>query len=161
MPSLPSAVPVRLRTPEPPDDRGIHDGRPYWLWLPRTEPESEDWMSPAALGDVGRMAGLLASFDGVDGDRICVRGSIMGGYLAIHAAATEGAIAGVIAVCPATEEGLRRGLRDGDFEMREAQSMAWQTLPVTVTPVLPGTVPVLRWFAAEQGFAGSTHPDIG
>lgn len=49
----------------------------------------------------------------------------------------------------------------GDFEMREAQSMAWQTLPVTVAPVLPGTVPVLRWFAAEQGFAGATHPDIG
>ena len=49
----------------------------------------------------------------------------------------------------------------GDLEMREAQAMAWQTLPVTVAPVLPGTVPVLRWFAAEQGFAGATHPDIG
>ena len=49
----------------------------------------------------------------------------------------------------------------GDFEMREAQCMAWQTLPVAVTPVLPGTVPVLRWFAAEQGFMGSTHRAIG
>ena len=49
----------------------------------------------------------------------------------------------------------------GDFEMREGQCMAWQTLPVTVVPVLPGTVPVLRWFATEQGFAGATHPDIG
>ncbi len=45
----------------------------------------------------------------------------------------------------------------GDFEMREQQSMAWQTLPVQVAPVLPGTVPVLRWFAAEQGFQGPTH----
>ena len=45
----------------------------------------------------------------------------------------------------------------GDFEMREGQRMAWQTLPVLVAPVLPGTVPVLRWFAAEQGFAGVTH----
>ncbi len=45
----------------------------------------------------------------------------------------------------------------GDFEMRERQAMAWQTLPVQVRPVLPGTVPVLRWFAAEQGFAGATH----
>jgi len=34
--------------------------------------------------------------------------------------------------------------------------MAWQTLPVTVAPVLPGTLPVLDWFAAEQGFAGAT-----
>ena len=45
----------------------------------------------------------------------------------------------------------------GEFEMREQQSMAWQTLPVEVTPVLPGTIPVLRWFAAERGFAGATH----
>ncbi len=45
----------------------------------------------------------------------------------------------------------------GDFEMREAQSMAWQDLPVQVAPVLPGTVPVLAWFAAERGFDGPTH----
>jgi 8-oxo-dGTP diphosphatase len=45
----------------------------------------------------------------------------------------------------------------GDFEMREGQAMAWQTLPVQVSPVLPGTVPVLRWFATERGFAGMTH----
>ncbi len=44
----------------------------------------------------------------------------------------------------------------GELEMRESQAMAWQTLPVTVTPVLPGTLPVLGWFAAEQGFAGPT-----
>ena len=49
----------------------------------------------------------------------------------------------------------------GDFEMREGQRMAWQTLPVAMTPVLPGTVPVLRWFAAEQGFAGATHSERG
>ena len=45
----------------------------------------------------------------------------------------------------------------GHFEMREQQAMAWQTLPVTVQPVLPGTVPVLAWFAAERGFVGPTH----
>jgi 8-oxo-dGTP diphosphatase len=45
----------------------------------------------------------------------------------------------------------------GEFEMRERQAMAWQRLPVQVQPVLPGTVPVLQWFAAEQGFAGPTH----
>ena len=45
----------------------------------------------------------------------------------------------------------------GDFEMREGQAMAWQSLPVQVGPVLPGTVPVLQWFAAERGFAGATH----
>jgi 8-oxo-dGTP diphosphatase len=46
---------------------------------------------------------------------------------------------------------------DGRFEMREGQQMAWQDLPVQVAPVLPGTVPVLRWFAEERGFAGATH----
>ncbi|GAB4038944.1 MAG: NUDIX domain-containing protein [Rubrivivax sp.] len=45
----------------------------------------------------------------------------------------------------------------GAFEMREAQQMAWQTLPVAVGPVLPGTVPVLAWLAAERDFAGPTH----
>ncbi len=45
----------------------------------------------------------------------------------------------------------------GSFQMREGQAMAWQHLPVQVQPVLPGTVPVLQWFAAEQGFVGATH----
>jgi 8-oxo-dGTP diphosphatase len=46
----------------------------------------------------------------------------------------------------------------GEIEMREGQSAAWQTLPVTVQPVLPGTVPVLQWMAQAQGFVGATHP---
>jgi 8-oxo-dGTP diphosphatase len=45
----------------------------------------------------------------------------------------------------------------GELQMLEAQSFAWQQLPVTVTPVLPGTVPVLQWFAQERGFVGETH----
>ncbi|WP_295855744.1 NUDIX domain-containing protein [uncultured Xylophilus sp.] len=50
---------------------------------------------------------------------------------------------------------------DGDFEMREGQSMAWQTLPLQVTPVLPGAFPVLAWMAEEQGFRGATHSVAG
>jgi 8-oxo-dGTP diphosphatase len=42
----------------------------------------------------------------------------------------------------------------GEFDMREGQRMAWQGLPVSVRPVLPGTLPVLGWLATEQGFAG-------
>ncbi|MEO8299183.1 MAG: NUDIX domain-containing protein [Burkholderiales bacterium] len=45
----------------------------------------------------------------------------------------------------------------GAFEMREGQQMAWQSLPVAVVPVLPGTVPVLEWFAAERGYTGPLH----
>jgi 8-oxo-dGTP diphosphatase len=45
----------------------------------------------------------------------------------------------------------------GELQMREAQSHAWQTLPVVVVPVLPGTIPVLTWLAQERGFSGQTH----
>ena len=41
----------------------------------------------------------------------------------------------------------------GDFEMREGQTMSWQSLPVAVEPLLPGTIPVLAWFAEERGAA--------
>ena len=39
----------------------------------------------------------------------------------------------------------------GQLHMHEGQSFAWQQLPVTVAPVLPGTVPVLAWFESERG----------
>lgn len=45
----------------------------------------------------------------------------------------------------------------GALHMHEGQSFAWQRLPVSVRPVLPGTVPVLKWLAQEQGFSGATH----
>ena len=45
----------------------------------------------------------------------------------------------------------------GVLQMREGQSFSWQTLPVQVHPVLPGTVPVLAWFAQERGFQAATH----
>ena len=46
---------------------------------------------------------------------------------------------------------------EGEFEMREGQQMAWQSLPVEVVPVLSGTIPVLQWLAAERGHEGPTH----
>lgn len=44
----------------------------------------------------------------------------------------------------------------GTFEMREHQSMSWQALPVTMHPVLPGSLPVLDWLAEERGHLGVT-----
>ena len=38
----------------------------------------------------------------------------------------------------------------GQLQMKEQQSMSWQRLPVTVGPILPGTVPVLEWLLQEQ-----------
>ncbi|MEK6271714.1 MAG: alpha/beta hydrolase [Actinomycetota bacterium] len=79
---------------------------------------SVDGMSPAALGDVGKMARFLAGVEGVDAARVCVRGSSMGGFMAIQAAATAEPIAAAIAICPAGADHLRRGLRAGTLEMR-------------------------------------------
>ncbi len=45
----------------------------------------------------------------------------------------------------------------GELHMHEGQQCAWQQLPVDVKPVLPGTVPVLQWFAEERGFTAPTH----
>ncbi|MCW5649757.1 MAG: NUDIX domain-containing protein [Ramlibacter sp.] len=44
----------------------------------------------------------------------------------------------------------------GELQMREGQHCAWQQLPVEVAPVLPGTMPVLDWFAEERGHVGAT-----
>lgn len=90
--------------------------------------ESEGEMGAAAVEDVVAMAELLALHVGVDPSRVAVRGSSMGGFLAIHAAALSPKIAGVIAICPASEDGLARGLRQGRFEMEVADPVtleAW------------------------------------
>jgi uncharacterized protein len=83
--------------------------------------EGDHEMSAEALSDVGRMARFLGSLDEVDGDRVCVRGSSMGGFVAIHGAATSESIAGVIAICPAGEEHLLRGLRERTLEIRAGE----------------------------------------
>jgi 8-oxo-dGTP diphosphatase len=38
----------------------------------------------------------------------------------------------------------------GELQMREGQQFSWQCLPVQVSPVLPGTLPVLEWLAQAQ-----------
>jgi alpha-beta hydrolase superfamily lysophospholipase len=150
---------MRLPAPKTADRRGVHEGRPYELWLPdsgtpsagmvilhgagsrkenhadfaraccargwaalsydqRGHGDSTDEMSPQAIADVGRMARYLASAVDLDPDRVCLRGSSMGGLIAIHAAAVTNAIAGAIAICPGSERGLLRELRAGRLEMR-------------------------------------------
>jgi uncharacterized protein len=94
--------------------------------------ESADEMGAGAVGDVARIARLLAETDGVDATRVCARGSSMGGLVAVHAAATSPALAGVIAICPAFEEDLLRALREDRLEFRagpraRADLEAWLT----------------------------------
>lgn len=42
----------------------------------------------------------------------------------------------------------------GELRMREGQTFCWGRLPVTCSPVLPGTVPVLAWLM-EEAAAGA------
>jgi len=79
---------------------------------------SEREMSGEAVDDVLAMVRLLASRGDVDASRVAVRGSSLGAFLAICAAAAGPEVAGVIAICPASEDHLARGVRSGRFEMR-------------------------------------------
>ena len=48
----------------------------------------------------------------------------------------------------------------GELHMHEGQSFAWQSLPTTVSPVLPGTIPVLDWLKEERAFAKIMRIDL-
>jgi pimeloyl-ACP methyl ester carboxylesterase len=75
--------------------------------------ESDGPMDARALDDVARMAALLRERAGVS--EIALRGSSMGGYLALVAASDPGiAPRTVVAICPASADGLRRSLRRGE-----------------------------------------------
>lgn len=73
---------------------------------------SEGALDARAFDDVAAMASLLPG----DGP-VFLRGSSMGGFVALAAAARVAA-AGVVAVCPAGRGLLLGGLREGRFEFR-------------------------------------------
>lgn len=73
--------------------------------------ESERPMDGRALDDVAAMADLLRERT-PDGTPVALRGSSMGGYLAVLAA-PRAVAAAVVAICPASAEGLTRGLASG------------------------------------------------
>jgi pimeloyl-ACP methyl ester carboxylesterase len=77
--------------------------------------KSDGPMDERALDDVATMAALARDRTGVEA--VALRGSSMGGYLALVAARPSDARA-VVAICPASGAGLARGLRAGRFEFR-------------------------------------------
>jgi uncharacterized protein len=76
--------------------------------------ESEGPMDGRALDDVAAMADLLRERT-PEGTPVALRGSSMGGYLAILATRRARAAA-VVAICPASAEGLARGLASGALQ---------------------------------------------
>ena len=73
---------------------------------------SEGALGAGALDDVAAIAALLPG-----SGPVCLRGSSMGGFLALAAARRAGA-RGVVAICPASPQLLLDGLRDGGFDFR-------------------------------------------
>ncbi len=79
---------------------------------------------PSAFEDVLAMCELMRSY----ARGVGLRGSSLGGFCAIHAAAIDPTIAAVVAICPAPEDRLLRGLRSGelgDFEVDRLAVEPW------------------------------------
>ncbi len=74
--------------------------------------ESPGPLDGRVIDDVARMADLLRGRAGVE--RVALRGSSMGGYLAL-AAAREARADAVVAICPASAAGLSVGMRGQRF----------------------------------------------
>ena len=85
---------------------------------------SEGRFGPTAIEDAVSMCELLAE----RAPAVALRGSSMGGFVAIHAAAGWGEAAAVVAICPAPEDLLLRGIRSGrlvEFELDREAAEPW------------------------------------
>jgi alpha-beta hydrolase superfamily lysophospholipase len=91
---------------------------------------SEGEFGPGALDDVLAMVELLRART----DAVALRGSSMGGFQAIHAAARDPSLCAVVAICAAPDDLLLRGLRSGqplDFRCDAPATEAWlETLDI-------------------------------
>lgn len=99
---------------------------------------------PTAFGDVLSMCDLLREH----APAVALRGSSMGGFCAIHAAALDASIAAVVAICPAPASLLLRGLRSGrlgrDFTWDTEATEAWlETLDLHVAAGVLGPATAL------------------
>ncbi len=85
---------------------------------------------PGAIDDVLGFCALAREH----APAVALRGSSMGGFCAIHAAARDPALRAVVAICPATGDGMARSLRGGrlpDFECDVEATADWlETLDV-------------------------------
>jgi alpha-beta hydrolase superfamily lysophospholipase len=105
--------------------------------------ESEGPMDGRAIDDVASIAALVRSRIGEERAPVALRGSSMGGYLSL-VCAEEAAAAAVVAICPASAEGLRRGLAEKRFTFQadepalaaflaahdEHETVGWLEVPI-------------------------------
>jgi pimeloyl-ACP methyl ester carboxylesterase len=102
---------------------------------------SDGPLGASAIEDALGMCALLREH----APRVALRGSSMGGCLAIHAAARDPELVAVVAICPAPSALLARGLRTGRLEVA-ADTAALEAL-LAAHPLEPAVgaldVPVL------------------
>src|SRR5947207_3761432 len=84
---------------------------------------SQGDFGPTAFDDAIAMCNLLREH----APAVALRGSSMGGFTAIHAAALDGHVAAVVAICPAPEDFLLRGLRSGSLDGFDVDREATET----------------------------------
>lgn len=85
---------------------------------------SEGKFGPTAIEDAVTMCELL----GEEAPAVALRGSSLGGFVAIHAGAGWGQAVAVVALCPAPEDLLLRSLRSGQmvrFEFDQEAIEPW------------------------------------
>jgi pimeloyl-ACP methyl ester carboxylesterase len=85
---------------------------------------SSGTFGPSAPGDVLAMCDVL----GDHAPHVALRGSSMGGFLAIQAASVEPSIAAVVAICPAPPALLARGIASGrlsEFRVDPDTAVPW------------------------------------
>jgi fermentation-respiration switch protein FrsA (DUF1100 family) len=86
------------------------DGIAALAYDARGHGRSQGDFGPGAIDDALSMVELLRGHT----EQVALRGSSMGGFQAIHAGARDHALCAVVAICPAPDELLLRGLRSGE-----------------------------------------------
>src|SRR3954466_13665997 len=113
---------------------------------------SEGAFGPGAIDDVLAMCELMRSH----APRVALRGSSMGGFCAVQAAGRDPSVCAVVAICPAPEDLLLRGLRSEELQGFEADRDALEPWLEGLRPfrgggrAAPGARPVRGGWPARR-----------
>lgn len=99
--------------------------------------ETEGELGPRVVADLQRLVRMLADRPEVDGRRVALRGSSMGGLLALHVAAVSAEVAAVVAICPASEEMMLEDLRRVARGESPPPGSALESMRVDVAGLVP------------------------
>jgi alpha-beta hydrolase superfamily lysophospholipase len=123
--------------------------------------ESEGPFGPRALEDVRAMCDVILDH----APAVALRGSSMGGFLAVHAGARDPRVGAVAAICPAPEDLLLRSLRAGrlDFPVnRDPVEMWLETLSLrdAATALAPRTALLLMHAEGDEQVPAAVSEEL-